>query len=65
MKRISKLRTAFVLFLLVLLVGGSASLSVTVAEVTFALIIVMVVILVVASIVKSKLDNKKSKRSAR
>jgi hypothetical protein len=59
MKRVSKFRAAVILFLLVLLLGGSAALSVTVAEITFVLAIVTIAIVVVGSIIKSKLDKKR------
>jgi hypothetical protein len=64
MKRSSKFRAAVVLFLLALLLGGSATLSVTAAEITFVLAIVTIAIVVVGSIIKSKLD-KKRKQEAR
>ena len=59
MKRASKFRVAVVLFLLALLLGGSATLSVTAAEITFVLAIVIIVIMIVGSIIKFKLDKKR------
>ena len=59
MKRASKFRAAVVLFLLALLLGGSAALSVTAAEITFVLAIITIEIVVVGSIIKSKLDKKR------
>jgi hypothetical protein len=57
MNRTAKLRAAVVLFLSVLLLGGTATLSVTAAMVTFVLLMVVIVILVVGSIVKSNRDK--------
>lgn len=65
MRRVSKFRVAVVLFLLALLLGGSATISVTVAEVTFVLVMVIIVILVVGSIIKSKLDQKRRQERAK
>ena len=45
------------LFLLALLLGGLATVSVTAAMVTFVLLMVVIVILVVGSIVKSNRDK--------
>jgi hypothetical protein len=50
-----------VLFLLAILLGGSATLSVTAAMVTFVLATVVIVIMVVGSIIKSKLDKKRKR----
>jgi len=50
----SKLRVAVVLFLMAILLGGSAAISITVMEILFAVAVIIVVGIVLFSIIGSR-----------
>ena len=59
MKRGSKFRVIVVLFLLAILLGGSAAVSITVMEILFVLVVVIVVGVVVFSIIGSRFGKRR------
>jgi hypothetical protein len=59
MRRVWKYRVAVVLFLLAMLLGGSATISVTVMEITFALILAFVAAILILFAIGSRLKKKK------
>jgi len=58
-RRATKFRAAIVLFLFIILIGGSAAVSVTAAEILSVFAIVIVLAIVIFSIVGSRLDRKR------
>jgi hypothetical protein len=59
MKRGSKFRVIVVLFLLAILLGGSAAVSITVMEILFVLVLAIVLGVVLFSIVGSRLGKRR------
>jgi len=59
MNRTSMFRAALALFLLTILLGGSAEVSVVATEILFVVVIVIIAGLVVFSIVRSKFVKKR------
>jgi hypothetical protein len=59
MKRTSVLKAAVVLFLLTILLGGSAEVSIVATEILFVVVIVIIAGIVVFSIIGSKFNKKR------
>jgi hypothetical protein len=59
MKRGSKFRVIVVLFLLAILLGGSAAVSITVMEILFVLVLAIILGVVLFSIVGSRLGKRR------
>ena len=59
MKRTPALKAAVVLFLLMILLGGSAEVSIVATEILFVVVIAIIVGVVSFSIAKSKFSNKR------